>query len=313
MTLWAQNSFSSADTNTFELDDDGVRALQEWANTRVQTEPVVKTSDTALWNWELSGESFELEGAGICTSATQLSSLNFKASITGEEMDEFLFEGPAVIHKSGHRPRAVRFVGRGAERPSDSSFSSGFDGYGFVMSETGYQGSYWDLFRVRGKLVVERPARRQARHHEPSRAYYAFKDLASWMRLSDDEMAQVLDISRTTPLASWKHGIEPREHAVARRLFQLYAVVRALRDRLGQDGLEEWLGRGRPYPLKLLLAHKWEQFERRADEVIFPRSDTPQPRLDAAWLPPAETAQPRSSSTRRPKRGAPVRSRRRER
>jgi hypothetical protein len=60
--------------------------------------------------------------------------------------------------------------------------------------------------------------------------------------------------------------------------------VGALHQVLG-DGLATWLSEGEPSPLGLLESGDAEPFERLADEVIFPRTGEPRPRLDTAWPP----------------------------
>ena len=124
----------------------------------------------------------------------------------------------------------------------------------------------------------------------PSRAHTAFKELASWLGVSEHELSDILGISRAV---SRENATEPHNKAEARRLYELHSVVSALQRALGSD-LAGWLRRGSPSPLELLKQQEHEGFERRADEVIFPTTREPRRRLDTA-------SEPRGSEPAAPK------------
>jgi hypothetical protein len=254
-----------------------------------------------------------LYGQGFFSEATD-SSLRFAGKsrwLTWEEPDEFEFDGYGMAWRTGSSPQLVKVSGRAIASPSeDDPRINSFLGQGFVHGATGPAGTYIDAFVAHGIVQPKRESRRPPRHR-PSRAYRTFKELATWLSLSHEELAPIIGVGRTTPYNSWKQGAEPRP-AVARKLYQLHAVVRALRAQLGQEGLADWLGHGSPYPLKCLIDGKQERFERLADEVIFSKADSQAARLDAAWG-PEEPDGPPPSMTARPsstKRSGLVRSRR---
>lgn len=224
---------------------------------------------------------------------TQLSFLKFageRGAYTGEAPGEFEFSARAMLSTFGEAPREIRICG--TAQPDDRTplmFR------GAAVPEEGYT---WEdirrVFQVHG--VLERPSKTRARHSSPSRAYNACAELATWLELSNDELAKILDISRTTLSMSWKKGVEPHNKAKARRIYELHSVVGALHNTLGTQ-LAGWLKQGRPCPLKLLEQRKYEVFERRADEVIFATSRPPRPRLDTTRepRPPEWTTSERAS------------------
>jgi hypothetical protein len=250
-------------------------------------------------------------GDGWLVGSTRLSVLDFEGErgSYGEAPDEFKITGYGMVKSLGADSHDVRLEGYGTV-VGGTPFVENFEGHVVVTSVENY---VWpdvpDLYQVRGVVAAKVPARR-ARHYPPSRAYMAFKDLGRWLAVSDDELAKIIEVSRTTVSTSWKHGNEPRKRAQARRLFQLHSVVRALHQALGDD-LSRWLESGNPCPLKLLELRSYERFERFADHVIFPRGDEPVRRLDAARLPDEFEESSLNSGRARPlKRSARVRSRR---
>lgn len=78
----------------------------------------------------------------------------------------------------------------------------------------------------------------------PPRAYLAFKDLADWLSADEAEIADMVGIGRTTPYAWHRDGREPRPSTV-RRLYEFHATLDALRRKLGEEGMQQWLELGR--------------------------------------------------------------------
>lgn len=75
---------------------------------------------------------------------------------------------------------------------------------------------------------------------KPSPAYDAFKDLVEWLDATDDEVASMVGVGRTTPY-DWKRaGREPRRSTV-RLLFQCHAILSALVKKLGEPRAKAWL------------------------------------------------------------------------
>jgi DNA-binding XRE family transcriptional regulator len=222
----------------------------------------------------------DMFGSGKPVGSTVLSVLEFvgtKCEYTGEAEGEFAFTGSGSIHALGKPIRNVRLSGL-AQPSQETSFLRHFDGHAVINDRYAWS-DLPNVYRVRGAL--ETAARRRARHHPPSRAYRAFKELRDWLEMNDKELAKIIEVSRTTVSMSWRNGVEPHNKAKARRLFELRSVVSALHRMLGSD-LSGWLKRGRPCPLKLLEQKKYERFERCADAVIFPSPDDPRRRLDTA-------------------------------
>lgn len=209
---------------------------------------------------------------------TQLGILDFVGECgeySGESPDEFEFNAYGILRTIGGAAREVRL--RGIAQ-ADERTPVMFRGNA-ILEESYSWADMPSVYQVRG--VIERAAKSRARHSPPSRAYNAFTELAGWLELSNDELAKILEISRTTVSMSWKKGVEPHNKAKARRIYELHSVVAALHNTLGPE-LSGWLKQGRPCPLKLLEQRKYERFERRADEVIFGTGRKPRIRLDTA-------------------------------
>lgn len=263
------------------------------------------------------GETLEPDmfGEGRSMNSTRLSFLDFEGhrGSYGETPDDFEFHGYGQVRSLGLPDRDVHVRGLG-HMVGGTPVLKSFKGHVIIKDVEGHPWpdiSDADLYSVKG--LVEAPrTRRRAKHNPPSRAYEMFKELALWLRLSDDELAKIIGVSRTTAVDSWKRGSEPRNRSKVRRLYQLHAVAESLHKVLG-DGLVAWLERGQPSPLKLLATGKYDRFERLADAVIFPPSPAPRPRLDAAKLPShADTIRPETERTPF-KRATRARSRRLER
>ena len=228
-------------------------------------------------------------GHGRSLASTQLSVLDFEAEQCGcgEASDEFEFRGFGRVQSFGCGHRDVRLRGLGRVVQGTPILRS-FKGQVVVNDvESRTWPAVLDMYNVEG-LVSASAQPYQGKYRAPSRAYNAFKELGAWLNLSDSELAKIIEVSRTTVTTSWKNGKEPRKYAQARRLFQLHSVIRALHGALAED-LVPWLERGTPTPLAMLKDGHYGRFERLADEVIFPRHDQPQARLDAVG-PPSEVA-----------------------
>ena len=224
---------------------------------------------------------------------------------TTEDPEELAFDAYGVVWATGAPPRVVRVAGQAI--PQHISGLGYFVGSGRVSYQQTYNWPLPQRFAVSGVVV---PPRRRVRQQPVSRPYRACKDLGSWLGVSDEDVASMVGVGRTT-LYSWKRGAEPRRPAIARQLYQLHAVLRALYSQLGEDALRHWLKHGSPCPQTLLEQRDFDLFERLADEVLFPRDDKPVRRLDAARLPDEPKASPSPADRARPlKPSSPVRSRR---
>jgi hypothetical protein len=244
-----------------------------------------KAAPTDLYG-EKAGFSGDLFGEGQSMGPT-LSVLDFlgEQGRYGEASDEFEFIGYGRVRTLGEPPRDVEIKGIATRYFGESTpFLQHFRGHA-VVNERYTWPNMPNAYRVRG--VIESASKRRVRHSAPSRAYEAFKELATWLEMTDDELATIIDISRTTVSMSWKKGVEPHNKAKARRLYELHSVVSTLHQILGSE-FTGWLKRGRPCPLRLLEQQKYESFERRADKMIFPASSEPRRRLDTAWQPRSE-------------------------
>jgi hypothetical protein len=297
-----------ATTSASSLDPEAARSWERWFTTDGETRLSASVVQTGSPGREHIFEP-DMFGGGRALG-TQLAFLEFEGErdAYGASSDGFEFTGFGRVRGLGLSNREVRLNGL-AEIVDATPILKSFKGHVVVNSiESRTWSDAPDVYEVTGLLTT--PPARRARHHPPSRAYNAFKELGSWLGLSDDELAKIVEVSRTTVATSWKNGNEPRKHAQARRLFQLHSVAKALRQSLGED-LMGWFERGKPCPRKLLEARRYDRFERLADEVIFAEAGTPRPRLDTAWPPSvADTAQtgqsaPLKSATRANSRRLP--------
>jgi hypothetical protein len=310
-TYAAESPRYVATTSASSLDPEAARSWERWFTTGGETRLSASMVQTGSPDGRQIFEP-DMFGAGRAVG-TQLAFLEFEGEqdAYGGSSDGFEFTGFGRVRGLGLSDRDVRLTGL-AQIIDATPILKSFKGHVVVNNIASRTWSDApDVYEVEGLLTT--PPARRARHHPPSRAYNAFKELGSWLEMSDKELAAIVKVSRTTVSASWKYGTEPRKREQARRLFQLHSVVSALHQALGQE-LAGWLKRGKPCPLLLLEQKKYEPFERAADEVIFPVSPVPRPRLDAAWEPSTSGPTgdgPRSSS--RLKRATPARSRRLER
>jgi len=267
-------------TNHVEMDPSWLEGQQRFSTSA--TSAFIKTESTVQLG-EKVGFSADMFGEGQSIGPT-LSVLDFvgERGRYGEDSSEFEFTGYGMVRTFGEPPRDVEVQGIATGYFGEGTpFLQHFRGH-VVVDERYAWPDMPNAYRVRG--VIERASKRRARYSAPSRAYKAFKELATWLEMTDDELAKVVDVSRTTVSMSWRKGVEPHNKAKARRLYELHSVVSALHQVLGPE-LAGWLKRGRPCPLKLLEQQRYERFERLAEEMIFPAPSEPRRRLDTVWEP----------------------------
>lgn len=241
------------------------------------TSAFIKAQPTRLLGKVTSTADMYGEGRAFGTQLGVLDFVGESGRYTGEAPDEFEFSGRGTVRTVGGPPRQVRLRGV-AQAEERTPVVQRFRGNA-ILEESYSWADMPSVFRVHG--LVEPAAKRRARHMPPSRAYNAFTELAAWLEMSHDELAKIVDVSRTTVSMSWKKGVEPHNKAKARRIYELHSVVAALHTTLGPD-LAGWLKHGRPCPLKLLEQQKYERFERRADEMIFAAATKSRGRLDTS-------------------------------
>ena len=143
-----------------------------------------------------------------------------------------------------------------------------------------------------------------SRNEPGPRSWEAFKELAVWLGATDGELAGAIGIGRTTVYSWQREGREPRR-GTARRLHQLHAALRALRRRLGGDGLDAWLAAGDPSRQKLILGGELGGLGEEIDAQLF--ATISQPDLaavpaDRGGVDPLPAATPPRPSKRRPRR-----------
>ncbi len=187
-------------------------------------------------------------GAGRSASPNDFGLLHFSARCheCGEDGGEFAFMGSGTLSAYGTPNACSVFLSGTATHTykfEQTPFLEGFHGYATVSDdEYVWSANSTSLFEITGVVVVRPPARR-VRQPKPHRAYYAFQDLGDWLEMSDEELSDIVKVSRGTATRSWKLGTPPRKREQARRLYQLHALVAALRSALG-DELIMWLKRG---------------------------------------------------------------------
>lgn len=129
----------------------------------------------------------------------------------------------------------------------------------------------------------------EAPEEQRSPAYDAFKDLGQWLDATDDEVAEMVGIGRTTPY-DWKRvGREPRRSTV-RLLFQCHAVLSALVKKLGEPQAKEWLLVEDPKRRERLLSGDIAAIQAETRPIIF---GTARPRARrGSWMPDDRTDDP---------------------
>jgi hypothetical protein len=127
--------------------------------------------------------------------------------------------------------------------------------------------------------IVEPPVVERSQAVAP-RAFQAFKDLGSWLDADDDEVAGAVGIGRTTPYAWRREGHEPRARTV-RRLYELHAMLDAVRRQLGSSRFGGWLSTGSPSRRSRLLAGDIASVAPDVDAALFGGLERP----DLSWSP----------------------------
>jgi hypothetical protein len=112
-------------------------------------------------------------------------------------------------------------------------------------------------------------------------AYRAFKELTAWLEMTDDGIAGIVGIGRTTVYAWARDGHEPRP-ATVRRLYQMHALIGAVYLRLGRSTMRQWLDASDPSPRQLLAEHRIDELNRLARPVLFGRGREPELGLGAS-------------------------------
>lgn len=154
--------------------------------------------------------------------------------------------------------------------------------------------------------AVERAEDAPSREEPGPRAWEAFKDLGGWLEGKDEEVAEAIGIGRTTVYSWQREDREPR-HGTARKIYELHAALRALRRRLGAEGLRGWLAEGNPSHRQMIIAGEAEAISAAVDSILF--SSIAQPDLAATPpdrgavdpIPDAEAPRPRRRRARRAK------------
>ena len=100
----------------------------------------------------------------------------------------------------------------------------------------------------------------------------AYQRLREALPLTDDELADVLGVGRTTPYKWTREGSSPKVQTL-RFIVRLDAIVRGLLASRARADFDDWLVVGNPAPVQLLRDHVIDEFERRANAAIF----TPSP------------------------------------
>lgn len=253
------------------------------------TSAFIKAEPTVRYR-ERVGFSPDMFGEGQPIGSTQLSVLDFAGERRhyGDAPDEFEFTGYGRVRTLGERPRDVQLQGIATLHFGEGTpFLRRFHGHAYEVDRPELA-DILNVYRISG-LVGAAPKRRPPLE-SPSRAYREFKQLAKWLEVSQQELADIIGVSRTTVSMSWgKEGKDPHNKETARRVYELHSVVSALHRILG-TGLAGWLNRG---PMGLLKEREYKRFERCADKVIFPADSEPRPRLDTAREPrPSERIAP---------------------
>jgi hypothetical protein len=119
------------------------------------------------------------------------------------------------------------------------------------VSEYVFGASPVDVMWMADADVEERTHEDEAHHGGTSPAFRAFSELREWLSLSVPDAAELVGVGRTTPNSWERDGREPRPR-LARRLYQLHALIGSLVRRHGVERTRVWLERGEPSPLSLM-------------------------------------------------------------
>jgi transcriptional regulator with XRE-family HTH domain len=129
----------------------------------------------------------------------------------------------------------------------------------------------------------------------------AFQRLREALPLTDDELAVVVGVGRTTPYKWNREGSSPKPKTL-RLVLRLDAIVRGLLASHDRAEFDQWLLVGDPAPIQLLRDQSIEIFERLAHAVIFKPASQRSPGYDLDALPlPRRSVAPPSIAPRREK------------
>jgi DNA-binding XRE family transcriptional regulator len=129
----------------------------------------------------------------------------------------------------------------------------------------------------------------------------AFQRLREALPLTDDELALVVGVGRTTPYKWNREGSSPQPKT-RRLLLRLDAIVRGLLASQDRAEFDQWLLVGDPAPIQLLRDQAIEIFERLAHAAIFKPASQRSPGYDLDALPlPQRSVAPPSIAPRRAK------------
>jgi hypothetical protein len=103
-----------------------------------------------------------------------------------------------------------------------------------------------------------------------SPTFDAFKDLMRWLDATDQEVADMVGIGRTTPYTWRREGREPRRSTV-RLLLQVHSVVAGLVDALGEDAANRLLSIEHPEYRKSLLRGNLQEIQPAIHDLLFKR------------------------------------------
>jgi transcriptional regulator with XRE-family HTH domain len=149
--------------------------------------------------------------------------------------------------------------------------------------------------------VREAPARLDLVH------VAAFQRLRESLPITDDELADIVGVGRTTPYKWMREGTAPKPKTL-RHIMRLDAIVRGLQAFYDADQLNEWLVVGTPSPLQLLRNGTIDAFERLSHTAIFKPPTTRPVGYDVEAAPlsartvPVPSIAPRRAKVSLPKR-----------
>lgn len=114
-------------------------------------------------------------------------------------------------------------------------------------------------------------ARSDADPPTPPAAWTAFKELGTWLSLSDRETAQLLGLGDKTAYG-WRREGRPPQPRLARRLYEAHAFVRQLVDALGTHEAQRVLAQGgEDSALALIKDNRVAEAEARFADLIYSR------------------------------------------
>lgn len=138
-----------------------------------------------------------------------------------------------------------------------------------------------DSSSARGELHGEEHADiaeelRRAAPANANRAVAAFDELRHWLNLSIPDASKLIGTSKSAPMY-WRRANGSPRPGLARNLYRLHALVRAVRDAVAPDepivALTRSIGDDGRSAYDLLLEGRYEDAERLLRPLIFPRDE----------------------------------------